>query len=261
MARFESEGVRGSPAQDSGSEDLTVPTLRVARSLRFPVRLLENGVMHLTTNELVTNGVVGTPARFGYPLHIVDVSGRILESFGLVDEYRGLAPTGVRNILLMADAFDGNVWVAHLHRYDIELWNVNTGVLRNSTRYDRDWFPDSADKNSSRPAILAIQASSDGYLWVVGRHVPRALATQRQRTADSRSQMVNAALPVPRHDWRLVIEVIDVSDMTVVASIEWAGFYGGFVSAGELFSFDQDQDGKISLRLWQAQLNIPEVAR
>ena len=113
---------------------------------------------------------IRSPARAGYPLHLVDLdSGAIIESFGsLTGEFPLGGHIEARTI---APGPGGAVWMArHYTAYEIELWEPNT--LLRTLRRDADWFPpvsiDQVGGHGQRPTPTVGEiAADDSLLWVL----------------------------------------------------------------------------------------------
>jgi hypothetical protein len=124
----------------------------------------------LDGGSFVISAPIRTPARVGYPLHLVNDAGRIVRSFGSASgAFRPDIPYfGYRTI---APAGPGQVWSAHLNQYRIELWSTEGRKLR-ELRRSVPWFPpylvSREPSRSVPPATLLgdVRQDRDGRLWV-----------------------------------------------------------------------------------------------
>ena len=153
---------------DNSTHSIFSPSLSFLRSHRLDF-LPQLEAVALDANRAVVAVPIRTPARVGFPLHLVD-RGRIVRSFG---SERGAFRPDIPYFddRTIAPAGPGRIWSAHRNRYHIELWSTDGRKLR-ELRRSVDWFRPHASSGfaspSTPPAPLLQQVWQDraGRLWV-----------------------------------------------------------------------------------------------
>lgn len=91
----------------------------------------------LPDGRLVFNSVFYSAESAGLPLHLISERGRLVRSFGAVDQaYRADDQIGLARQIA---ATESGVWSAPLHDYRIELWSLNGDLVKTLDR-EVDWF-------------------------------------------------------------------------------------------------------------------------
>lgn len=178
----------------------------------------------LESGQLVVQGARTSPQLVGFPLHLLDGSGRLVRSIdpptamyrvGQFPDFRPVAPA----------ARAGGIWLAAPNRYEVTLWSTEGRQLRTISRAP-PWFR--AWNQLSRPftspaqtAITAIHQDADGLLWVVTR-VPDPTWRVPAGHPDSREAEVSSASQSARY-LDTVIEVIEPDSGRVVAAAHDSG--------------------------------------
>jgi hypothetical protein len=202
------------------------------------------------------NFLVAAPNTVGgvsYSLHLVDANGVIHRSFGTPSEQNKNA-TNLHLWRRVARSNEREVWSApNFGDYRLERW-ATSGELKQVLLREAPWYtPSGPDAPAQwRPgvtpppaSILALRQDEAGRLWVL--------------------------LAVARNDWKKayeipkapahmmfdgILEVIDPINRSVVAR-KRLGFYAlGFVNE-DVFSYDEDKDGRPIIAIWKVELYEP----
>lgn len=146
------------------------PSLAFVRSTRLEIPSEIVWLAMVDGGSFVIAAPIRTPARVGYPLHLVNGAGRIVRSFGSTSgAFRPDIPYFDNRTI--AHGAPGQVWAAHLNQYRIELWSTEGRKLR-ELRRTVPWFPaylaNRAPSRSVPPPTLLGQVRQDraGRLWV-----------------------------------------------------------------------------------------------
>lgn len=154
---------------DTRRQTVLTPDYHAFRTIPIPGSPLD--VVQLVGNRLVINSMIRTPDHVGFPLHLLDSNGTILQSFGIDDEtYRGDVP-----LLLfrsITNAGDSAIWSMHRTSYRIELWDLEGRRLRRLDRevdWLRPWFRGRVFSDSAPPKSMVngIRSTPDGFLWIL----------------------------------------------------------------------------------------------
>jgi hypothetical protein len=232
------------------------PDLQVARSFaaRYRPWLVRDDGTFVVAEQ------IGTPEHAGYPLHVVDETGKVLRSFGTESpQYR----SDLRLLLtrFVAPARDGTIWAVAPGRYVIERWDPERGVLISSVPVRSSWFreaPNHLDE-SERPVsiILGLWEDEAGWIWVLARVAdlqwsrPPPLPPgvwERQTTMEDRNGM---------YDW--MVEVIDPGSGTVLASRRFGDYLRQYPPTPLLLS-EGPERLDFAVDVWRAVLETSVVA-
>ncbi|MGH7555056.1 MAG: 6-bladed beta-propeller, partial [Longimicrobiales bacterium] len=116
---------------------------------------------------------VRTPELAGYPLHRIDMRGRIQRSFGASEPgYRSDRPDLYRRSIALGPA--GTLWSGRFVEYVLERWDT-AGTLLQRLRRAPAWFPPGihvgapAENRRARPApgLMRIRVDSSGRIWTL----------------------------------------------------------------------------------------------
>ncbi len=131
------------------------------------------GLATLGDSAYVMNGVIPSPERVGYALHLFDGEGKVVRSFDEMRGGHGLAGAVPGPHRSLAVSRDGGVWSASVSEYRIDLWDPGTGDRRRSLVREVDWFPAhdgrwSLTPDQPRPPrIGGVKEDEEGWLWVL----------------------------------------------------------------------------------------------
>ena len=213
-------------------------------------------VLPIGGRRLFTSANVPSRAAVGYPLHVLDTAG-VVASFG--DEVDIADPLAAgRMIRYLGRGRGETVWVAHRLSYRIESWTISgrlTGVLTRTV----DWFPPSETPPRTspqlqppQPTLRGVHDAGDGYLWVyVGVADPAWRAEPLRVTAVPGMFAPNYVLDAFVDT---IIEVIELRRNVVVASYR-EGRALVPIGGGYLASYEEDDQGKPTYRIWQPRLS------
>lgn len=233
------------------------PDLSPERSVRMPGLDVYTLLPLPRSRRWVVNATGQSPEFAGWPLHLLDLSGRdatVERSFG--SEGGPLLPNrpprgDVRSLALSAG---GGVWtLPRIEEYRIEYWTgegelgrtlVREGELFSRGFHGRNGGPDIPPS----PRLLAIHEDPEGLLWVLGG-VPRPDWRRAWEEAgidelpDSPTDMPVSMFPSPSGLIRSVVEVLDPG----AGEVLWRGTLDVFpitiLRDGRIIGYREDSRG------------------
>lgn len=150
---------------DGSNGRLTVftPDLKYGRSLVLASNPYD--LVHLREGRVVAQFMARSADLIGYPIHLIDASGRVIRSFGSRDAAYSPSDPMARFRAIAVDP-EGIIWSAHHNRYEIEAWDT-LGNYRGTLRRNVDWFrPWKLPDTGPAPTLRSLW--HDGrYLWVL----------------------------------------------------------------------------------------------
>lgn len=234
------------------------PSHAYVRSIALPIGPQIHALR--TRSFLAINLGIHTPDRIGLPVHVLDLTGRILASTGSRSEVYRPDITGV-DLRALALANGDTIWSAHIAQYAIDLIDLRQGRIVQTLTRSVDWFPprgplppSGTDAMRPQPGIRVIRQDSAGRLWVlIGVPDPDWMRSITSRSADGTHFRVSND-----HEYRdAYIEVIDPKVRRVVASRRWDKNVFHFVSADRVSTFETTPDGEPRLQIWRIELRNP----
>jgi hypothetical protein len=202
------------------------PDFSVNRSIRLPGRLSFSGVVLEWPRSLLLNALAQSPANFGWPLHVMDMSQTdavIRHSFGRNGgELRPDDPEKLIQRLAMSRS--GNVWAVEELRYQISEWSPSGQLVRSIERAP-SWFPAvstglrGGPKRPPQPRITGIAEDENGLLWVFAWIAAENWqAAWQRRTAPGAGDASVSRLPPMDSLYQTMIEIIDPERRQVLAA-------------------------------------------
>lgn len=216
---------------------------RVARSFQLPIRPLD--VVRLPSLELVVSASYPGADRNGQPLHRIAPDGRLLGSFGNNVPVRPSRPSEAQR--WVAHDRRGGVWAVRPDRYEIERWTI-TGERLSTIDRVVEWFPDREVEGAvnflrERPHPWVQDLHVDaGRLWVLARVAAANWAPVEERVYR----------PAWSRFFDTVVEVIDPSDGTLLASRRFPWYGDTFTNDGLIVSHREGEGGIMVLDVWRA---------
>ncbi len=238
---------------EAGNQRHTVlsPSRRLVRTSRVPGRVY--GALVEGNGSVLVQSPVPTPARVGLPVHLIGKDGEILRSFaGGRGAYDRENPD--HHFRPLARAGRDHLWLAHLNRYEVELWDVEGRLLRTLVR-DAAWFrpwdrpaPGAPFAARPKPAIVSIREDPQGRLWIVASVADTNWKKGRVGHGGGR--------PVEEMTRRFdtVVEVIDPETGHLLASARDPGIPPTFITADLVFRPVESRDGGARIEVWQVRL-------
>lgn len=223
------------------------PDLEFVRSMPLRLTLHDKGVV-LAGEYLVMNGFQLTPDRVGLPIHVTNSFGEIVRSFGGSGAVGPEESAGLAGIRWLTPASGDRVWAAHFNEYILELWSLD-GDLVSRIERDAEWFtaPEAEPEGPQppQPQLLDLRQDADGRLWIMGR-------TADPQWRESR-RLVDGGWETTRPELNrdFVIEVIDPSSGTLIASRRFPQFGGGFLDAAHVFTHRETNLGIPKIDVWR----------
>ena len=215
------------------------PERRFIREVR--IALLPDRLIRVDDTHLVASGPHRTPESAGFPLHLLTDEGVLLRSFGtpepVVDpelptlERRQIAP-GPR---------PGTFWAVQPDRYQVELWDVERGVVENIERRV-EWFPPRSggaqvEGQPPLPFIRDMAADSSGNLWFL------LLVADE----DWRSSLRTPGKPITREildkEFDTIIEVVDPATHSLIARRRFDPFFERFAAPAAPYTISMTETG------------------
>lgn len=230
------------------------PDLSVVSTNRVGVSYLQS--VFLGDARAVVNHPLTAPGRIGYPLQLVNDSGQIVRSFGVLGEphYRSGEPLKLRRPLAPGPD-EGSVWSVGRADYLIELWDT-TGARLAALQRDVDWFePHVLDRFEGpngpppQPGVSLVTRGQGGRLWLTV-FVP----AENWRDAYTRGQ--DGGWEVKPESfaklWDTRLEVVDPSVGQLVVSRLFRGTtFVGFLGDDGIVSYREDEMGYPFLDVWR----------
>jgi hypothetical protein len=227
---------------DPGNGRETVLDQGLAAVRAIPLRGSPRDVLVVSDSLRVFNTLLNTSDLAGYPLHVVDLQGRLTASFGdgggvvrrdrEVDAWRRLAA-----------ASDGGFWASHTSRYLIERWTI-AGERTLTVERAAAWFPDGSGKPAwegadvpPRPLVAGVWEDAEGLLWVAVAVPDPEWRKALSVTPDGAGY---SALPGDYYD--TMIEVLDPSSRRVVAGGRF-DFMGHFTGNLRIAAYREETAG------------------
>ncbi len=245
----------------NGRASTISPTLKQVRqfSITHPV----TSASFLPTGHIVANIHFADSPRVGVPVHVIDRnSGTILASFGRDDDETfdsRAAWAGWREIAVSPA---GTIWTARRNAYRLEEWDAHGRKLRSLERRVNWFVPYSVRTRLSpteapQPHVERIHMDSDGRLWVF---IAVPAADWRRSVVARRPSpgILPGFEPVSLSGiYDTIVEIIDTSSGSVIASARLADYAWGMLSDGLIYSDAQAEDGVPRYRLWTAAFRGP----
>jgi len=243
---------------DRGNQRVTVlsPDLEVLDTR--PLELQPWGaVVRLGSGQWILNSIVNTTDRVGFPLHRVDSSGRIMESFGAATpSWRSDFQLGSARSLAVAAG--DRIWAAHRTQYRLELWDAENRLHRSLVRR-LEWFeprtePVRPPPRSPPAAVLSsIHLDQNGVLW-----------TRSFIARDNYEEFLEESAPgrwFPREPagdaFRVVVEAIDPARACVLASLETDASFLRIIEDGWFSTYTVSPEGVPYVELHRIELVRP----
>lgn len=226
------------------------PALRFVRRYTTFVALGSSAI--LEDGRIVTNAFPPTAEAIGFPVHVLDATGRRIHSFGKTP--RSYTPdTHFGDTRVIARGPTESVWVAHKYRYVIEHWTLS-GQLRQSFVRRVDWFPPYQEGtviNFPRAEITKIAQDSEGLLWI------QMLVPDPQAPA---VPIVNDRLRMDRASretlYDTIVEVLDPANGLIIASSRHDGIFRGTMRPDMVMGFEETPSFEGLLTVWQMRREI-----
>jgi hypothetical protein len=226
---------------DSGHRSLHIigPDLQYSRSVALgPIAPYSFDLLEWPSAVLFS-GLYASSDNAGFPLHVLDVSGRTAEvsrSFGsdagvLIPSQQAQEVVSPERRLarVISVANDGRIWSAYPSQLILTQWSHDGEVLGQIKRVAR-WFPESAElglptigtpEEAPRPWLTALRSDEADRLWIYA-YVPspdwRDAWTPAMREDYERRRQVTTPQGVPASlrpaDWQVLDTVIEVLDPT-----------------------------------------------
>jgi hypothetical protein len=165
--------------------------------------------------SFVVAGQMRPPAAAGYPLHLIDSTGKVVRSFG-VDAPEFRADITRLTDRRVAAAQNGGVWAVAPGRYVVERWDPNSGARQLALHVKSSWFKESTrgPAPGERPtAHIDAIWERDGHLWVLFLDVDQRW---KPLPASELEKPVDPHRYNQSYDW--VIEALNPATGDVVAS-------------------------------------------
>lgn len=234
------------------------PDLKYVRSVQTSVQVETVPAFILRSGELLLAQDLRRPKQFGFPMHVINRSGEVARSFGSTSqqgEYRTDIPDMLQRLVSIGPR--GEVWAAHRARYRIDLLDPFTGKTVRSFERSARWFPptdlrpseDFTASNPPRTRVFDLMIDLQGRMWT---HV--SVADSRWRSAVRQRDATHIDIVDRIKYYDAVIEVLDPSERTVLASIRLDDSPGRFLAPDMMYGTRETDDGAVHLIVVRANL-------
>lgn len=203
---------------------------RVARTVQLPRSLLWDIAVVEWPKTVVVNGLISTPLEFGWPLHVLDLSGSeasVTRSFGDNEgEYRAGGAASLFEHLTVAT--DKRLWSTKLGQVSVRSWSA-AGERETSLVMRPAWFPTPSNvyslgstDESPPPKMAGIREGPNGRIWIFA-HIPRegwqSVWTEfsKRLAQNSASEVALSLLPSPHELYRTAVALVDVERGELIA--------------------------------------------
>jgi hypothetical protein len=231
---------------DQGRHTVISPSLQVARTGRVPNHV--QGAELLEDGRFVVATTVPTRDNIGFPLHLLDIDGSIIRSFGSESpSFRVDNPQFVK----FAVTRDGRILLTQMNRYQIERWDT-TGTRDITFRRRPPWWVgwgwDQFHPTNSR--VVAVREDTEGLLWVAIIVADPDWQPQLQGRAESRTVPISE---LQKHLFT-VVEVIDLDAQVLVATTQIPAVVSSFLGDSLAYGIRENQEGVLVLDVWKTRL-------
>jgi len=244
----------------NGRIEVFGPALRYVRSIPFPYDV--TSMAFLSSGRLIVSANYRTPDRIGFPLHMIDATGKAVRSFGDTDQRvdPGQPESAMRWI---APVSGSQIWTAELKSYAVREYNASGTLTRQITRQP-PWFITQPRPGFKWPVqrtstILGIYQDSN-VLWVIS-HTPNLDAKPlepdpstivRQRERDP-SSLIAPSPEAMRKAIDTVVEAYDLHTLERLAELRLAGSFRP--SNGFLLKFGENAEGDVVVSTYTVSLH------
>lgn len=146
----------------------------VSRDLKVgePIALTLNPSLAMATGDFVVAEQIRSTALAGFPVHLIDRSGRIVRSFGTENPELG-SDTRLLTDRIVGKGLGETIWSAPPGRYVLEKWAPRSGTRLARVPVRSTWFQESGriptDENIRPGPILLTLWEDRECLWVLIR--------------------------------------------------------------------------------------------
>ncbi len=207
--------------------------------------------------RFVLTATIGSAARAGWPVHLMNSQGQIVHSFG-TDVPRLDPQRRIESRRKLAASSDGGVWTSRVERYFLERWTLD-GKRTAALQRDASWFV--VDSDYKGPAsvvpppsrVHAIWEDKNGRVWIA-----ILVADQNWKRTNARAQEGDM-IPMPRAQngaiYDTIIEVIDIDAGRLVSSVRFPDYMLTAGSGQPFVSYHEDVVGRPSYKVWRFTLH------
>jgi len=220
-------------------------------------------VRPLPDGGFVLNGLIRTPDRIGYLLHVYDDKGVLERSFE--SNPAGFQPNSPEEGLwreIYVQPPDA-LWVAHRTRYQVDVWTTD-GHHVSSLRRPADWFPPHdgiyepvSPENPPLPRIVDLKLDREGLLWVMVRRASGGWADSIVPAGQGANPEIGThVIEDINTAYDTVIEVFDPDTRSLLASSHVNDALVRFVGEDLAVSYAEDAAATPQLKFWRLSLHL-----
>jgi hypothetical protein len=241
---------------DFGYITTVTPDLEFVRRVSVQPRSFIPGPLLLWQDGRLLSLRYGTGGGADYPLRFLNVDGSTGPGFGKSVEY-GYGDDMYSGFV----ALEGWIWAAKRQKYELDVFAPSTTLL---TTYRRvtSWFPRLSDKERRKAgfykAAVESIAASNSLLWILSM---RPTAPPPKRPGGD-VEVAAAANQGPPSIAELAeqldhyLEVFDSKSGRMLARAHLKNHIpGGFLGGDQLYTYTEDEQGIVSVVVWQLQLS------
>lgn len=240
------------------------PSYEVVRTHPVPMNLFPGRYAPVDEGEIVLNGILGTPAGFGFPFHRIDATGKVVVSFGTYDELASPRTLYSKTLRPHASAGGKMIWAGFRNRYVLELWD-SVGTRRKVLVRSAEWFqPYDLEEHvpgaltpvePPYPLLRRMRQLPDGYIWVMIRVADPRWRRSLERRIGADGPYYSAKSYTGMYD--TVIEVIDPEDARLIISERVDHVIRNFIDDEHVFSVRGSPGDVLKYDVWRIRIREP----
>ncbi len=197
-------------------------------------------------------------SQIGFPLHLLDISGRTVRSFGSeTGLFRPDIPELVLRVIGRHREAD-HLWAAHEGAYNVERWDSRTFAMTERLTRQVSWFPN-RERPQQRPwnpatdppqtRIASVYHDASDRLWV-----GVSIADRRWRTAIRAVAQDHAEIVDLTRYTDAVIDVIDLRDGMLIASMRLDSVPGYRIADSLFAGTPREANGGYAVPIYRVRL-------
>ena len=210
----------------------------------------------LPRRQTLVQATQNTADLAGVPLHVIDRTGKVLRSFGMMpnEPFKLNFWTRWRPVSLSGVS---GAWIGTVNHYKVERWSLD-GSRKLILERRAEWFPQwenwsgEMDVDKPPPRILSIHEDKEGLLWVLIMVADAKYKPIATRVGRRERRMYNVADEDSLND--TMLEVIDPKTGRLVTSQRFPQALLGIIDDDHVFGMGIDRDGDLEVRVWRMRL-------
>ena len=210
-----------------------------------------DGAVVLGDQRFVIAAEVRSRSLIGFPLHVVDQSGKLIRSFG-ADSQRVERTRGFDGFRIITSGSASTFWAARINEYLIEEWDTS-GTRRAQIKRQAEWFPKwtfapgALGQVAQPPNVFDLRLAGDT-LWVFIR-----VTDQKWHPPVTSVGTGERVIPDTRRDslFDTIVELIDVRRHRLILSHRFTQNLVGRVGDDLVATYEEDRSGNPRYVIWR----------